>query len=245
MFPAEKMVPPVNIDDDMKDSPYLGMKRSTRKGYSDPSNIQHFIAEYYALCKEVDDQVGQLLDKLDEYGLTDNTLVIFVSDHGEMLGDHGMKGKFCFYEASSHVPMMIRFPGRIKPRTKVNSPVTNIDLFATILDYMDLPSHPSDGKSLRGLIEGTADKDTYIVTEWLSSLQSKPSHMVLKGGWKLMRPHDSSKKVKMGLYNLNNDPHELKNLVANRAGSKKYAAKVAELEGCYQDWVKRTSLNKV
>ncbi len=245
MFPAEKMVPPVNIDDDMKDSPYLGMKRSTRKGYSDPSNIQHFIAEYYALCKEVDDQIGQLLDKLDEYGLTDNTMVIFVSDHGEMLGDHGMKGKFCFYEASSHVPMMIRFPGRIKPRTKVNSPVTNIDLFATILDYLNMPSHRSDGTSLRGLIEGTANKDTYVVTEWLSSLQSKPSHMVLKDGWKLMRPHDSAKRVRKGLYNLNNDPHELKNLLASKAGAKKYAAKAAELEGCYQDWMKRTSQNKV
>jgi len=162
-----------------------------------------------------------------------------------MLGAHGMKGKFCFYEESSHVPMMIRFPGRIKAGTKVNAPVSNMDLFATILDYMNLPAAKSDGSSLRGLIEGTASEDTYVVTEWLSDLQGKPSHMVLKGGWKLMRPDDSAKRVKKALYNLNDDPHELKNLLANDADSKKYAAKAAELEACYQSWIKRTSQSQM
>lgn len=217
------------------------MKKHTRNDRSDPTKIQYFISEYYALVKEVDDRVGQILNKLDELGLADNMLVVFVSDHGEMLGGHGLKGKFCFYEESSHVPMMIRFPGRIKPGTKVKAPVSNMDLFATILDYLNMPDHPSDGSSLRGLIEGTADEDRYVVTEWLSDLQSKPSHMVLKGGWKLMRPHDSAKKVRRALYNLNDDPHELKNLMASKADSKKYAAKEAELEACFRNWMDRTS----
>ena len=243
MYPPEKMVPPVSIDDDMADSPYLNMKKGTGKNYSDPAMIQYFISEYYALVKEVDDWVGRILNKLDELGLTDNTLVVFTSDHGEMLGSHGLCGKFCFYEESSHVPMIIRFPGRIKAGTKVKSPVSNMDLFATILDYMNMPTHPSDGCSLRGLIEGTADKDTYVVTEWLSDLQGKPSHMVLKGGWKLMLPDPSAKKLKKTLYNLNDDPHELKNLLANNADSKNYAAKVAELEGCFRQWIKRTNEN--
>ncbi len=206
--------------------------------------IQYFISEYYALVKEVDDWVGHILDKLDELGITDNTLVVFTSDHGEMLGNHGLRGKFCFYEESSHVPMMIRFPGRIKPGTKIKAPVSNMDLFATILDYLDMPPHPSDGPSLRGLIEGTANEDTFVVTEWLSDLQSKPSHMVLRGGWKLMRPDPSAEKLKKALYNLNDDPHELKNLLVRNADSKNYAAKVAELEACFQDWTERTSQNK-
>jgi len=207
--------------------------------------IQYFISEYYALVKEVDDWVGQILDKLDELGLTDNTLAIFTSDHGEMLGSHGMRGKFCFYEESSHVPMMIRFPGRIKPGTKVKAPVSNMDLFATILDYLDMPPHPSDSNSLRKLIKGAVnEEDMYVVTEWLSDLQGKPSHMVLKNGWKLMRPHPSAKKVKKALYNLNDDPHELKNLLADGADSKAYVVKVAELETCFQDWMMRTSLNR-
>lgn len=242
MYPPKKMVPPKNINDGMADSPYLGMKKRTDKKYSDPKMVQYFMSEYYALCKEVDDRVGELLDKLDELGLTDNTMVIFVSDHGEMLGDHGMKGKFCFYEASSHVPMMIKFPGKIKPQTKVKAAVSNMDLFATVLDYFGMPDHPCDGPSLRGLIEGSANEDeAYVVTEWLSDPGGKPTHMVLKGGWKLMRPADSAKRVKKALYNLNDDPDELKNLIANKAGLKKYVSKVAELEGCFKDWIKRTS----
>jgi arylsulfatase A-like enzyme len=244
MFPPKKMIPPVSLNDDMADSPYRNLRKNTDKKYSDPVMIQYFISEYYALVKEVDDQVGQILDKLDELGLTGSTLVVFTSDHGEMLGAHGLRGKFNFYEESSHVPMMIRFPGKIKPGTKVKAPVSNMDLFATILDYLDMPAHPSDGNSLRGLIEGTVDaKETFVVTEWLSDLQSKPSHMVLKGGWKYMRPDDSAPKVKPGLYNLNDDPHELNNLLANKAGSKASAAKKAELEACFQDWRKRTSQN--
>jgi arylsulfatase A-like enzyme len=244
MYPPEKMVPPVSINDDMADSPYLKVKKGTDEKYSDPKMIQYFISEYYALVKEVDDRVGQILDKLDELGLTDNTMVIFTSDHGEMLGSHGMRGKFCFYEESSHVPMMIRFPGRIKPGTKVKAPVSNIDLFATILDYLDMPPHHSDGRSLRRLIEGMADENTYVVTEWLSDLQVKPSHMVVKGGWKLMRPDPSAKKLKKALYNLNDDPHELRNLLANNSDPRNYAVKVTELETCFQDWMTRTSGNK-
>jgi len=245
MYPPEKMVPPVNIDDDMADSPYLMAKKRTDEKYSDPKMIQHFISEYYALVKEVDDWVGQILDKLDELELTDNTLAIFVSDHGEMLGSHGMRGKFCFYEESSHVPMMIRFPGRIKPGTRVKAPVSSMDLFATVLDYLDMPPHPSDSNSLRGLIEGTVnEEDRYVVTEWLSDLQGKPSHMVVKGGWKLMRPDSSAKKLKKALYNLNDDPYERENLLADAAESNAYAVKVAELETCFQDWMTRTSANK-
>jgi arylsulfatase A-like enzyme len=245
LFPPEKMVAPKSIGDAMAQSSYLKAKQRTDAKYSDPKMIQHFISEYYALVKEVDDWVGQILDTLDQLGLTDNTLVIFTSDHGEMLGSHGMRGKFCFYEESSHVPMMIRFPGRIKPGTKVKGPVSNMDLFATILDYLDMGDHPSDGRSLRDLIEGRVDEaDVYVVTEWLSDLQGKPSHMVLKNGWKLMRPHDSARKVNKALYNLNDDPLEVTNLLAETAQSNDLVAKVAELEACFQEWMTRTSLKK-
>ncbi len=68
--------------------------------------------------------------------------------------------------------------------------------------------------------------------------------MVVKGGWKLILPDPSAKKLKKALYNLNDDPHELKNLVGNNADSRNYAAKVAELETCFQNWMTRTSANK-
>lgn len=246
LYPPEKMVPPKSIDDAMVNSPYLKARQGTDEKYSDHKMIQYFISEYYALVAEVDHWVGQILDKLDELGLTDNTLVVFTSDHGEMLGSHGMRGKFCFYEESSHVPMMIRFPGRVKPGTKVKAPVSNMNLFATILDYLDMPVHPSDSHSLRGLIEGTADDaGTYVVTEWLSDLQGKPAHMVLKGGWKSMRPDASAQELKKALYNLNDDPYEIRNLLAESAGPSVFAVKVAELEACFQEWMTRTGGDKL
>lgn len=245
MYPPQTMVPPASIDDEMADSPYRNMKKNTSERYSEPEMIQHFMSEYYALVKEVDDGVGRVLDTLDELGLTDNTLVVFTSDHGEMLGGHGLRGKFCFYEESSHVPMILRFPGRIRPGTQVKAPVSNMDLFATLLDYLEMPGHPSDGDSLRGLIEGTVgEEDAYVVTEWLSDPQGKPTHMILKDGWKLMRPDPSAKNVEAALYNLNNDPHELKNLLAENTDREAHAARTAGLEACFQDWMTRTSLSK-
>ncbi len=242
MFPPEEMILPENISDDMENSPYLRTKKGTSKSYSDPEKIKYFISEYYAMVKEVDDWVGEILDKLEELGLAENTLVVFTSDHGEMLGGHGLRGKFNFYEESSHVPMMIRFPGRIKEGIIVDSPVSNIDLFATILDYLEMPETPSDGISLRGLIEGTADKDTYVVTEWLSDLTTKPSHMVLKGGWKLLIPDSSAKTELNALYNLNDDPYELHNLLRT-SDCKKYDDKVTELQSCFKEWQARTAQN--
>jgi arylsulfatase A-like enzyme len=242
LYPPEEMVVPGNIGDDMKTSPYKKPKKEQADRYSNPENIQYFVSEYYALVKEVDDWVGQILDKLDELGLTENTMVVFTSDHGEMLGDHGLRGKFNFYEASSHVPMMIRFPGRIDPGTIVKSPTTNMDLFATIIDYLEMPKAPSDGQSLRKFIENGDDEDAYVVTEWLSNLTTKPSHMVLKGGWKLMKPHATGKKVPLALYDLNTDPLEVKNLLAENP--EKYKEKVAELETCFDEWSERTGSGK-
>ncbi len=243
MYPPEEMVLPENIGDDMATSAYLRTKKRTSESYSNPEKIKFFISEYYAMVKEVDDWVGAILNKLDELGLTENTMVIFVSDHGEMLGSHGLRGKFNFYEESSHVPMLIKFPGKIKAGITIESPVSNMDLFATILDYLEMPETQSDGKSLRGLIEGTANKDTYIVTEWLSDLKTKPSHMVLKDGWKLMLPHSSASDNLKALYNLNEDPYELKNLLASNPESENYASKVAELESCFREWTKQTARN--
>ena len=117
-----------------------------------------------------------------------------------------------------------------------------LNLFATILDYLDMPEAPSDGTSLRGLIENGDDENAYVVTEWLSNLTTKPSHMVLKDGWKLMRPHATGKKVNLALYDLNTDPLEVNNLLAKNP--EKYKEKVAELESCFDEWAERTGSGK-
>jgi arylsulfatase A-like enzyme len=244
LYPPGDMPVPESINDDMSGSPYLRNKLRTSQMYSDPEKIRYFVSEYYAMVKEVDDWVGKILDKLDELGLAENTLVVFTSDHGEMLGAHGMRGKFNFYEESSHIPLMIRFPGHIEPGSTVDSYVSTVNLFATILDYLALPEHPSDGYSMRGLIDGSDEENgKYVVTEWLSNLLTSPSHMVIKDGWKLMLPDSSATKVKKALYNLNDDPFELTNLLASRAGEEMYHKKVNELEACFSEWMAQTDHN--
>lgn len=241
MYPLDKMVPPVSISDNMENSPYK--KANGRLGnpeYADTAKIKYMISNYYGLVTEIDDWVGKILAKLDELGLTENTLIIFTSDHGEMLGAHGLREKNIFLEESAHIPLFIRYPGKIKENTVVNGYVSLVDLFATILDYTNTGKYKSDGKSLRGLIEGKDKKHgKYVVTEWDYRGDTEPNYMILKDGWKLIIPYSETSKVINAMYNLNEDPYEMNNLIGNNPERYKYAAKTEELRKCLLEWLKK------
>ena len=168
MYPPEKIPVPVSLNDKMDNSPYSKANgKSDNPEYADADKIRYMISDYYGLVKEVDDWVGKILDRLDELKLVDNTMIIFTADHGEMMGSHGLREKNVFYEESAHIPLLIRFPKAIKPNKAVTEYATNRDLFATIFDYLGLPKQPSDGLSLRDLIENKPSaRPGYIVTEW-------------------------------------------------------------------------------
>ena len=241
MYPPEEMLPPLSISDDMENSPYRAANgRMGLPEYSDPELIKYMISNYYGLVKEIDDWVGQILDKLDELGLADQTLVIFTSDHGEMLGAHGLREKNVFYEESAHIPLLIRCPGEIESQTRVDGYVSHVDLFATIMDYLDAGTFPSDGKSLRGLIEGTEKEYwDYVVTEWNYRGDIAPNYMILKGGWKLMIPHSESSSVINAMYDLSNDPHEMHNLLGNNPERHLYRERAEELRSCLLEWLEK------
>ena len=218
MYPVKQMIVPASISDPMQNSPYLTQNgRLNNPEYADPEKIKFMIADYYALVTEIDDWVGKIMAKLTELGLEDNTMVIFTSDHGEMLGAHGMREKNVFYEESSHVPLLIRFPGKIKPETKVEGYLSIINLFATIFDYLQLPEYPSDSKSLRGMIEGTDQSmGKSVVTEWLYNEDKQPAYMILKDNWKLIIPYSAESNVINALYDLKEDPNEMYNLIGKK-----------------------------
>ena len=106
--------------------PTGGATTRTPNPYRDPQKVRQMISNYYGLVTEVDDWIGKVLKRLDELELAENTLVIFTSDHGEMLGDHGMHSKMAFYEGAAHIPLLMRLPGVIPRRRWFKAPAAQI-----------------------------------------------------------------------------------------------------------------------
>ena len=228
MYKPDKMTVSPSIKDNRENSPY--QPNSWDKNYTDPEKVKYMVANYYAFVTEIDEWVGKILSKLDELKLTDNTLVIFVSDHGEMLGAHGMRGKFCFYEESVRVPFLIRYPGKIKSGQKIETPVSTLNIFSTILDYAGLKSIPSDGYSLKPVMEGAPAKYDFAISEWTWTNQKVPSIMIRTEDWKLMTTHRDGGKNVEALYNLKNDPYEMNNLLGSNSNRFNYNAVCEELK---------------
>lgn len=114
-------------------------------------------ANYYALNTLVDDWVGKIIDTLKEQGLYDNTVIIYTSDHGDLLGDHGLVYKQCFYEQSVKVPLIVHYPEKFKSK-RVTDDVESIDLFDTFCELGNaFNGYGSQGKSLVPLLEGHKD----------------------------------------------------------------------------------------
>lgn len=243
IYPPELMKPSPSISDRMDNSPYLNANnRLENPQYSDPEKIKYMMSEYYGLIKEIDDWIGEILKVLDKLGLSDNTMVVFTSDHGEMLGSHGMREKNVFYEESSHIPLIIRLPGQIKAGSVVKGYVSDVDLFATINDYVKLPEYPSDGQSLRGLIEGTDHKHgKYVVTEWLYHEDRSPAYMIVKDNWKMFIPFNAESDVLDALYNLSSDPFEMNNLIGRNPDKENFRPVVDDLKNDLKEWLKRNN----
>ncbi|MCU0458218.1 MAG: sulfatase-like hydrolase/transferase [Bacteroidales bacterium] len=222
LYKPEKMATPVSIKDSRNNSPY----KSNQDGspYSNPEGVRYMTRNYYAFVTEIDEWVGRILTRLEQLNLKEKTLVIFVSDHGEMLGAHGMRGKFCFYEESVRVPFIIYYPGKIPAGTKVNTPVSVLNIFPTILDYAGLTNIPSDGYSLRPVIEGGESRYDFAVSEWTWTNSNTPSLMIRTNDWKLMTTHRSGGKDVEALYDLKNDPFEMNNLLGTNPERFRYAA---------------------
>jgi arylsulfatase A-like enzyme len=242
MYPAAEMEPPASIDDDMLNSPYrYANGRQDYPEYRDPEKIRYMISNYYGLIRELDDWVGKILDKLDELELTEHTLIVFTSDHGEMLGAHGLREKNVFYEESAHIPLILRAPFGIDSGVVVDGYVSLVDLFPTILDYLDVPKQPSNGNSLRGLIEETPEgkHGKYVVTEWDYRGPVSPNYMVVADGWKLLIPYTEDSPVINALYNLNEDPHELNNLLGSNPDRADYRERAEELRAYLLEWLEK------
>lgn len=243
LYDPEEMPIPVSISDNMENSPYINAnRRDLLTEYADKEKIKYMISNYYGLITELDEWIGKIIKSLEDEGISENTIVIFTSDHGEMLGAHGMREKNVFYEESSHVPLFIKSPNNIKENTVINGYVSNVDLFSTIVDYLRVGNHKSDGQSLRDLIENKpTNHGDYVVTEWDYRGPIQPNYMIVKDGWKLLIPYTEDSKVLNVLFNLNEDPFELNNLLGENPHKEAYKKKAEELRTYLLEWLKKNN----
>lgn len=173
-------------------------------------------AAYWAMCDLIDEQVGRMIKVLERTGQLDNTIIIFMSDHGELLGDHGiyLKGPH-FYEESVHVPLILSYPEAFKTNTRVSTMVELIDLAPTLLEAGGLDKYPGmQGKSLWPLLTdvetGSPEAAEEVYCE-VTELRGKPEMgvMLRTRNHKIVlycRSHEGE------LYDLRQDPLERKNL---------------------------------
>ncbi|HEY3559065.1 MAG TPA: sulfatase [Kribbella sp.] len=206
---------------------------------------QRYMRDYLACIASVDDNVGRLLDALDETGLAANTIVVYTSDQGFFLGDHGWYDKRLMYDESLLMPMVLRWPDRIPAGSRCDKIVSNVDFAATFLDAceVDVPSAlpANQGRSFLPLLRGQE------VPDWPTSLYYRywehddanhhaPAHYGVRtathkliyfygAGLGVAGSSDQLYDGEWELYDLVQDPAELVNVIDDPA----YAAVRAEL----------------
>lgn len=144
--------------------------------------VKDYMAIYHAQVVMMDDFIGRVLDKLDELKLTENTLVVFTSDHGDMHGMHRNVGKINnnLYNILYHVPCLIRYPKSIQAGQVIDQPVMHTDFMPTLLDYAGIePPKDIDGRSLRPLVEGAAVewRDCHLLEKFMNTRRN-PDHSI-------------------------------------------------------------------
>ena len=190
------------------------------RGYLDrplPDRVVRRVrASYFGLISFVDNLVGQLIEALESTGQRERTLIIFTSDHGEMMGEHGMWMKSSFYEHSSRIPLILADPGESFAGKRIVTPVSLIDLVATIVELVGVDSPakaiaPLDGTNLLPLIRGEGAGPDEVFSEYYANFSTTPSAMLRRGNFKLNEYlHEESE-----LYDLDSDPGEFENLASD------------------------------
>ncbi|RQW62644.1 choline-sulfatase [Vibrio viridaestus] len=175
-------------------------------------DIRNARRAYYGAISYVDDQIGQLLTALKESGLSDNTIIVFSGDHGDMLGERNLWYKMSFFEGSARVPMIIHYPEKFAAK-RVSKSVSTMDLLPTFVDFasnstpMDYPM-PIQGRSLLPHLNDDAQAHDEVIGEYYGEGAIAPVYMIRRGKYKYVHcPIDPDQ-----LYDLEADPFELVNL---------------------------------
>jgi len=227
---------------DLKEPPPEGLEGQALKKWK----YQRYIKDYLRCVASVDDNVGRLLDYLDESGLAENTIVVYTSDQGFFLGEHGWYDKRFMYEESLRMPLLVRYPRAIKAGSVSEAMVLNLDFACTFLDFagVDAPA-AMQGRSLRPVLQGG------VLDDWRTSMyynyyepgvhMVRPHYGVRTTRYKLMHFH--YRMDAWELYDLQQDPHELNNVYGDPAYAgvvKRLKAELKRLQDRYGDSLEQT-----
>ena len=195
--------------------------------------LRRTIAAYQGMISCMDDMIGEILEELATQGLADNTYIIYTTDHGESLGEHGLFYKQCSYEGSVGVPLIMKGPG-IPAAKKINEPVTLVDLYPTVLDIAGLNTEPDrPGNSLLPLARGQEldrpgrdrpghERQQFAFSEYHGNFFRHDWYMLVMGDYK----YTYYAKERPSLFNLRLDPRENSDL----GQDPQYAAMLEDFE---------------
>ncbi|HTE09101.1 MAG TPA: sulfatase/phosphatase domain-containing protein, partial [Flavitalea sp.] len=187
---------------------------------------QRYMKDYLSVAKSLDRNIGRILDYLDKHGLAENTVVVYASDQGFYLGEHGWFDKRFMYEESLKTPFVMRYPGVIKPGTSISQFALNIDWAPTMLDIAKVKVPGAiQGVSLVPLLDQSkANKIPwrkqvyYHYYEYPRDHKVYPHFGIRTEHYKLIRFYGV--KNFWELYNLDKDPHEMKNIFESKGSEK-------------------------
>jgi len=242
------------------------MRRILGAREGDLDELRQALATYYAMTMAVDTGLGKLLDRLETLGLAEDTIVVFCADHGDFSGEHAMMNKGgLFYDCLTRVPLVVRWPGRIPAGERVSDPVNLIDIVPTLFALQGLPASPEwEGRPLpRAVPDATGRIETFSLygaggppfrLADLEAMRQPRGNQALmasliareaEGERSMIRTrrhklvHDPVGDDLDELYDLENDPHEIRNL----AGEASQAALEADLRRRLLDFRGRLPAN--
>ncbi|SMG53937.1 arylsulfatase [Paenibacillus aquistagni] len=216
---AQEAMPARPIGDwaDTNDPGLEGLNPVTGKGLVPKRRLDRALAGYYGLITHLDHQIGRYMQALREYGVLNNTIIMFTSDHGDMLGDHHLYRKALPYEGSAHVPFILNDPGNqlgLARGTKLQEVIEMRDIMPTLLDAAGLTIPDGiDGESILGLARGEKkDWRHYLHGEHAYGMQS--NQWITDGRHKYIWYSQTGEEQ---LFDLLHDPTELHNAIGDEA----------------------------
>jgi len=208
----DKVSLPAVSDDLIASLPAVSKKEREKYNHAGATSeeLLRATALYYGMVTFVDEEFGRIIKKLDELGLRENTIILYTSDHGEMLGEHGIWYKNSFYEGSVRVPFIWSFPKRLPKGRVIDTPAMNMDIFPTLSELCELPMADGlEGSSLVPVMTGQDNGKNHIALSenYRGGIAGR---MIRTKRWKYFFYSNGEEY----LYDLIADPSEEHNLVA-------------------------------